>query len=85
MDTHRGENGPSTAPEGFVLPMLTPRLYQTVPRRYEETKLVVNQDFTHRKIIGKITLLYQNDCVIFVAIIIIGLNVPEVLLFVHTE
>ncbi|KAL8579982.1 hypothetical protein ACOMHN_054104 [Nucella lapillus] len=32
-------------------PQLTPR-YQGMPRRYEETKPVVIQDFTHRKIVG---------------------------------
>ncbi|KAK7110139.1 uncharacterized protein C6orf163 homolog [Littorina saxatilis] len=32
-------------------PQLAPR-YQGMPRRYEETKPVVIQDFTHRKIVG---------------------------------
>ena len=55
MATPLGENAPSTARDGIVLPMLSPRVcYQAVPRRYEETKLVINQDFTHRKIIGTV-------------------------------
>ena len=53
MAAHRGENGPTASAEGFVLPMLTPRVgYQAIPRRYEDTKLVINQDFTHKKILG---------------------------------
>ena len=53
MAAHRGENGPTASAEGFVLPMLTSRVgYQAIPRRYEDTKLVINQDFTHKKILG---------------------------------
>ena len=33
-------------------PQLAPR-YHGMPRRYEETKPVVIQDFTHRKIVGE--------------------------------
>lgn len=39
-------------------PQLTPR-YHGVPRRYEETRPVVIQDFTHRKIIGEICELWN--------------------------
>ena len=53
MDAYRGENGTIAGEEGVVLPMLTPRAgYQAIPRRYEDTKLVINQDFTHKKILG---------------------------------
>lgn len=49
-------------------PQLAPR-YQGMPRRYEETKPVVIQDFTHRKIVGKLIKLYllkkQTNCVTY--------------------
>ena len=55
MTTQQRESGPTGGPEGVIFPTLTPRVgYQPIPRRYEETKLVVNQEFTHRKILGRL-------------------------------
>ncbi|XP_013378631.1 uncharacterized protein C6orf163 homolog [Lingula anatina] len=47
---------PATAP---LLPSLSPR-YNSVPRRYEETKPFVVQDFTHRKILDIGNLLHKK-------------------------
>ena len=51
--------------EPVVLPYLTSpeTRYNAVPRRYEETRPVVVQNFAHRKIIGK--HIYADTCIIF--------------------